>query len=26
MFTLDVDTDLKLALVDPKFAPQYLEI
>ncbi|MEH0370146.1 RimJ/RimL family protein N-acetyltransferase, partial [Vibrio mimicus] len=26
MFTLDVDTDLKLALVSPKFAPQYLEI
>ncbi|HFG1639877.1 TPA: GNAT family N-acetyltransferase [Vibrio cholerae] len=26
MFTLDVDTDLKLALVDTKFAPQYLEI
>nr|NOE59477.1 RimJ/RimL family protein N-acetyltransferase [Vibrio cholerae] len=26
MFTLDVDPDLKLALVSPKFAPQYLEI
>lgn len=26
MFTLDVDTDLKLALVSQKFAPHYLEI
>lgn len=26
MFTLDVDTGLKLALVSPKFAPHYLEI
>ncbi|MBC3621996.1 RimJ/RimL family protein N-acetyltransferase, partial [Vibrio metschnikovii] len=26
MFTLDVDTDLKLALVNPQFAPFYLEI
>ncbi|KQB05453.1 GNAT family N-acetyltransferase [Vibrio anguillarum] len=26
MFTLDVDTDLKLALVSHKFAPHYLEI
>ncbi|EGR0683803.1 GNAT family protein [Vibrio cholerae] len=26
MFTLHVDTDLKLALVCPKFAPHYLEI
>ncbi|ELV7515502.1 TPA: GNAT family N-acetyltransferase [Photobacterium damselae] len=26
MFTLDVDKDLKLALVCPQFAPQYLEV
>ncbi|MCX9582813.1 GNAT family N-acetyltransferase [Vibrio cholerae] len=26
MFTLDVNTDLKLALVNPEFAPIYLEI